>query len=323
MVLMLVSSIAGRVSAQEGSTAGLFLVAPIGARLVAIGGAGVADPTGSSAFLANPAGFGRLARGEVSFDFGQDEVTTRYVLVGALPISVLGTIAVDAYLSDAGGTDVTGRNNVLYGHLTFRDVAAGASYGARFGKRLNVGLTYKVVQRRQDCTSGTCINPDDPALGGERSSSTSAVDFGAQYDLGARNAVHLGAAILNLGPRLQTRDEPQSDPLPTRLAIGGSYDVPRVEQYVPGAALRILTETTIGFGAEPEHTYQIGTEATYRQLFSLRAGYNQQQQSGYSGLTFGFGLQSRRFRLDIAQQIAVSGLNVDKPPTYVGLRYSF
>ncbi|MBV9880859.1 MAG: PorV/PorQ family protein [Gemmatirosa sp.] len=321
-VLLALASTRGRPLAGQNSEAGAsFLLAPVGARLVGIGGAGVADPTGGLAFLSNPAAFARLARRDVAFDFGQDEATTRYVVVAALPSRVLGTFAIDAYLSSAGTQDFTDINGALIGTSNFRDVAYAASYAARFGSRLNAGLTYKYVQKRNDC-SGICTRPGelDP-LAGVRAS-TSAVDVGFQYDVGKTSAVHLGAAVRNLGLRLQVRDRAQADPLPTQAVVGGAYDLPHVDRYVPDASLRVLAEATTGVGVRLDPTYHVGAEAGYRGAFALRAGYDK-RPGEYSGPSFGFGLSSKQLALDVARHIASSGLLADKPPTYVGLRYSF
>lgn len=307
---------------EESTEAGAsFLLVPIGARIVGTGGAGVADPSGANGFFANPAAFSRLTRRDASFDFGLDDAADRYVATLAVPIKIVGTLAATGYLYNAGTQETTDENNTVVGRAVFRDVAVAASYATRFGRRFHAGLSYKYVQYRFDC-SGVCTRPGDPEQLARVKPSTSAVDFGAQLDPRVGGPLHFGVAVRNLGLRLQVRDRAQADRLPTQLAGGVAYDVPNVAKYLAETSVRLVSEFSTGVGVRLGQTYHLGAEATYRRAVSLRAGYAK-RDGGYGGPAIGFGLARKELTLDIARQVAASGLLVDKPPTYVGLRYSF
>jgi hypothetical protein len=150
------------------------------------------------------------------------------------------------------------------------------------------------------------------------------MDAGAQLDLGHASGVHVAAALRNFGLRLQNKDRAQADPLPTQLVLGAGWDVPHVEQYAPDLSLRLLADATHGVGVNVRSTFHVGAEAAYRKKVMVRAGYaHYAEASGYGGLAAGFGVQSSRFTLDVGRQITTNALLADKPPTYVGLRYSF
>src|SRR5688572_28574478 len=95
-------------------------------------------------------------------------------------------------------------------------------------------MTYKVIQFRADC-SGRCGAIES------LTASSSAIDLGAQYDLGALIPATIAVAVRNLGPQLQVNDRDQADDLPQRLQLGLTYRVPQVgrvardtELYVAG-----------------------------------------------------------------------------------------
>jgi hypothetical protein len=303
------------VRAQAEEPGASFLLVPVGARLVGTGGAGVADPGSTTSPFINPAAFMRLTRPQASLDYGQDAQTNRFVATVTFPSRVLGTVGAGAYVYNPGPQDLTDDFGNVVGRLFIRDVAYAATYGVDFGRRLGIGLTYKYVQYRFDCT-GECTLPS-------KRPGTGAVDFGAQYEVTRDSSLVLGVAVRNLGLRLQIKDRAQSDPLPTHLAVGAAWDVPDVERYVPDASLRVLVEGTRGLGVRLDGTYHVGAEAVYRKSVSLRAGYSRTAGSGYGGPAIGFGFARSRFSLDVARQVTSSGLLADKPPTYAGLRYAF
>src|SRR4029453_14912557 len=75
---------------------------------------------------------------------------------------------------------------------------------------------------RFPCT-GVCLNTPS------RSPPTSALDLGGQYVFRADTSLYVGAAIRNLGLRLQVQDAPQADPLPSPIDIGAAF-APRLPQ---------------------------------------------------------------------------------------------
>lgn len=297
------------------------LIAPNGARLASIGSAGVADQSARDAMLSNPAGLARMAAREVSLDFAQDGVGSRYIVSAAVPVRIVGTFGAAVYVFNEGQFENKDSIGTTTGQTIVRDVAYTASYATRFGRHFLVGLNYKYLQKRYDC-SGGC---DDPTLTSTRPSTT-AIDAGLQVDSITRYPIAIGLAIRNAGLPFQYKDNDQRDPLPTQAALGISVGVLGLERYVPNSSLRLFGEVTKGIGATPTvpSTYHVGSELTYQRSLALRVGYAKRYEGdGYSGPTLGIGFTRKRFTLDVARQLGASGLLADQPPTYVGLHYAF
>ncbi|AHG90744.1 hypothetical protein J421_3207 [Gemmatirosa kalamazoonensis] len=301
-------------AAQSSEAGASFLLVPFDARNVGLGGAGVADPVGTNALFINPAGYARLTHRDALLDYAVDQVGTRVTASYAQASRVLGTFAAGVYRYSLGTQELTDINGVVTGTLSIADYAFAASYAVGFTSRFSAGVTAKVVQYAFDCT-GEC----DPTV--PRHPSTGALDGGVQFDVDSAKRVHVGLAVRNLGLRLQTKDRAQADPLPTQIAAGVGWDVPGVERYVPEATLRVMADASTPLGVRLERMYHVGVEAVYRKTVSVRAGYA--ERSGYGGPALGFGVTSSHFTLDVARQLTTSALFADKPPTYVGLRYTF
>jgi len=113
-------------------------------------------------------------------------------------------------LLDFGNQQITDPGGTPIGLVLPRNILIAGTYGASIGKRLSLGLTFKQLQYRVDC-SGQCANVST------FSASSSAMDFGAQYDLPGDSTIRIGAAVRNIGTKLQVNDGEQADPLPTRI----------------------------------------------------------------------------------------------------------
>jgi hypothetical protein len=308
------------VNAQIVESAAPFLLLPIGARLVGIGGAGVADPTGQDALMSNPAALARPRRREMAIDFGKDGTYPdgRYIGSAAVPVRVIGTFALGLYIAPQPRFENTDSLGMLLGSTVVRDVALSASYASHVTRQLLAGVTYKFVQRRYDC-SGGC----DPKFAQSSRGATTAIDFGLQLDSLPAVPIHFGIALRNIGPALQFKDNDQSDPLPTQLAVGAAYDVQHFERVLPGATLRGLVEVTSGVGAATlRRTYHVGAELRYQRTLLLRAGYAE-RHTPYSGPALGIGFVRSRLTLDVTRQLGTTGLLAQDPPTYVSLRFGF
>lgn len=318
---VLCAAIARPACAQANNAGASFLLAPIGARLTALGSAGAGDVSAVGALFTNPAAFARLTHTDASLDLGIDDLTQRAVAVVGYPAGVVGNFAGGVYLQNIDRQARTTSQGDEIGTFFFRNLAYSASYAARFGGGLSAGVTFKYIQFRADCTGNCDPIPGEPTLP-PTVSSTSAVDVGAQFDV-PKSPLHLGIALRNAGLRLQVIDAEQADPLPTQLVAGAAYDVPHMERYVRDATLRVVADAATGLGKETvERSLHVGAEASYQRAFFLRAGYSF-RTGDYAGATVGFGLARQRFALDVARQLGVGGVLANRPPTYVGLRYGF
>jgi hypothetical protein len=306
---------------EESGAATLLL--PFSARAVGVGNAHVADGVGTDAVVSNPSALAWLTRREAGLYYGQEFATNRILAGVAWPRGAAGTFAVSAALLDLGEQAATNGQGVQTGTLANRDVILAGSYGSALGSHFALGVTYRFFQRRFDCT-GDCNPEGDPATEPQPSASTSAMDFGVQYDAGPRIPLVLGAAVRHLGLRLQVQDEAQADRLPTQLSVGARYEVPNLARRVPGAELKLLGEFVTGVQSASTRELRFGAEGVYRKSFLIRAGYIFGGENNESdGPAIGFGYAGRRVAFDMARQLTGFSADAGEPPTYFALRYWF
>jgi hypothetical protein len=196
-----------------------------------------------------------------------------------------------------------------------RDVVFAGTYAGQFSKRFSAGMNYKVIQARVDC-SGQCSSV------GPEVESSRAVDLGAQYEIAAGAPLSFGAAIRNLGGRLNSTQTNQRDPLPTQLDLGVMYRLKFIDHYVKDTELRVAGSyiDSRTFGGK---SVRLGTDVTYQGKVHLRAGFVGHDRRGDASAALGFGLQSGAFVFDIARTFGGLPAENGQTPVYVSLRYLF
>jgi hypothetical protein len=315
---MLLAVLPGLVAPREvcAQSGGLFLLLPFGARAVAQGEAVVADTTlGTEGMWWNAASLARLPKKELAVHHAQTVIATSDMLTFARPSKVIGTVAVSALLVNYGDQDATDPNTgVTVGAITNRNYQLAVSYATPAGKRLNAGLTYKLVMLRFQCT-GVCGAV--PVLSG----TTSAIDAGAQYVLPTSLPLTLGATVRNVGPALKLKDAEQADPLPRVIQVGMRTRLPVRALTEAHASLDlsadVFSSSALGGGAGG-----IGLSLGYRDMAWLRAGYKKQRGQG-SGPSVGFGFERGALGVDIGRRFDALSSQLGDPPTYVSLRARF
>ena len=293
---------AQKVSTPEGA---FELLLPSGARSVGMGQAVVADETGSEGLWWNPAAVARLARAEGAVHHAQTFGFTADLLAAVVPRQPFGVFSLAANLVNLGEQEVTDEVTGVTGTFQIRSTIVAAGYATSFGKRLNAGLTYKVLHVD---FAGTTAN-------------TSAVDVGAQgrHAIGG-GELAVGAALRNMGLKLQYKDEQQADPLPTRLDVGASY-ARALDQVAPGLAAR----AAVGVVTGPRTSslgLRIGGEVAWQSRYFARAGYAKDAPA-VSGPSLGLGLHSGRFTVDIGRVFDEFSTQAGTPPTFLSLRVHF
>lgn len=304
------------VSAQDDDGA-LFLLLPVGARSIGMGQAVVATAQGSEAVWWNPAALARLEKREAAIHHSTTFVATGDAISLVIPSTLLGVITASINILDFGTQaltdEVTGQP---FGSLTVRNIVYAGSYATPIGSRLNAGLSYKLVQLRFDC---------NPSCGDVNSvASTSALDAGMQYELRGWAPVTLGVALRNFGPRLQVRDSPQADNLPTRLHVGVRYSVGGIERYAKDTEIAIAGDL-IGPMRFNDPTALVGADISWRDQVHVRGGYifEPAARSDGSGPSIGFGLVAGDLVIDIARMFQGLSADAGKAPTYFSLRLLF
>jgi len=289
-----------------------FLLIPVGARAVALGQAAVADAGSSEAAFWNPAGLAALDRGEVAVHYARTFVSTNTALSAYAGSRTLGTLGISAYLVDFGSQDAAGAPGVpTVGRLDPKNIELMASYATDIAGTVSVGVSYKLIQFRQDCT-GTC--------GALRSlvGTTHGVDIGVQCAVGRNDALRLGVALQNAGFKLQVQNRDQADALPTRVQVGAIYRL-SLPASAAGERLdaRILMDVQNEWGQYANPDARVGVELGYGDVLKLRTGYAFLHAES-SGPSLGLGLKLGRVMLDFARSFFESSSLDD--PVYVSLR---
>ena len=303
------------VKAQSGSTDGaLFLLLPVGARSVGMGQAMVADQPGTEAVWWNPSAIARQTKKEIGIHHSQTIAATGDAITVLYPTASVGALALSVNVLNFGDQQITDPGGVPIGVVLPRNILFAATYGAALGKRVNAGVTYKRLQYRVDC-SGQCTNVST------FTATSSAVDFGVQYDVPSSSQLTLGAAVRNVGTRLQVNDSEQADPLPTRIEIGAEYKLPFIALLVADTELRIAADVVSD--KEIDHpAARIGADLAYEKNIHLRGGYVANDANG-ARTALGFGVVAGRLMFDIARTFGGLSSDAGQTPTYLSLRYLF
>ena len=313
---------AARATAQQvspGVEGAAFLLLPVGARATALGQAATADGGTSEAIFWNPAGLAALTRGEFAIHHYDAFFGSGDAIAIAVPSSRLGAFAVAAYLVDYGDIAVT-RSNLgpePVGQISPRNLALLASYATDVAGGFALGLTYKLVQFRVDCT-GDCT--DVPTATG----TTNAVDIGIRFVSSASGApVMVGVSLKNLGFKLQVNNRAQADPLPTRIVVGVSAMLVRPAAGEQGLDARVLADVqgTVGAGSLAPVTL-VGIESGVGTLLRLRGGYAF-LNSAAKGPSMGVGVQFGSVAFDLARVFFADQQIGDTEPVHISFRVLF
>jgi hypothetical protein len=301
-------------AAQDpGATSGAaFLLVPVGARATALGQAGVADGGSSEAAFWNPAGLATLPSSEFGVQYSSTFASRNTALSLYLLSKRLGTVGVAAYLADYGSQDIQPLGGGLpSGKISPKNIELLASYATGIGRLVTIGVSYKLVQFRQDC-QGDCTTTADVA------GTTHAVDLGVQVALGPDGALRVGAVLRHAGFKLQLENRDQADPLPTRLGLGAAYRVPlRVTDGQTTLSARLLVDVLDEWGQYDHPDARVGAELEYDRVLYVRAGYAF-LQSESRGASIGVGLRFEHVLVDLTRVLYQASAFDD--PLFLGLR---
>ncbi len=275
----------------------------------------VAGKPGSEGIWWNPASIAEQDKRELAIHHSKTVAGVGDALSFVLPTRAYGTAAISLNILNIGEQQVTDEFGDVVGVILPRDVVLAGTYAANVTKRFSTGLNYKVVQLRVDC-SGQCSSV------GPEVKSSRAVDLGAQYEVVVGAPLTFGAAVRNLGGRLNSRETNQRDPLPTQVEVGAMYRLKFIDHYVKDTELRAAASyiNSRSFGGK---SVRVGTDVMYQGKVHLRAGYVGHDRRGNASASVGFGLQSGAFVFDIARTFGGLPAEGGQMPVYVSLRYLF
>lgn len=301
-------------AAQSSTDGALFLLLPVGAQTVGMAQAAVAERLGSEAVWSNPSGIARQSKREVAIHHSETIAARGDVVTFLVPVRHVGAFAASVNLLDFGNQQITDPGGTPIGLVLPRNILFAGTFGATVGKSMSLGMSYKRLQYRVDC-SGQCANVST------FTATSSAVDFGAQYDIPGDSTVRLGASVRNIGTKLQVNDREQADPLPTRIEVGASWRLAFIAKYVSDIDVRLAGDVVTTKSAD-DPSARIGTDITYQKTVHLRGGYIANDTDG-ANASVGFGLGTGRLLFDIARTFGGLSEDAGKTPTYISLRFLF
>lgn len=297
----------------------LFLVFPVGAQAVGMGQTAMASSGRGDAAFWNPAGLATIADDEFALHSATLVAGRSHVLGAYFPSRGIGVLGGAVYLVDYGDLDRTDNNGNTIARIAPRNFEFLASYATSLSGSFMLGVSYKLIQFRVDC-SGDCR--DFPSGTG----ATHALDFGGQFRLGSGGPLRLGFALRNLGFRLQVQNQAQADELPTRFAVGALYEL----RLRPAAGrsldevfdVKLAADLDSPWGQAGQSETRLGLDIGYQRLVRVRAGYAF-VQDGLSGPSVGLGLESGSLGVDLARAFLTgSDLQVESP-TFFSFRVTF
>jgi hypothetical protein len=314
LTLAALAGICSAAAAQEGPvpSGAAFLLLPVGARATALGQASVAESGSSEATFWNPAGLAGLTSHELAIQYSATFASRNTAISGHFVSNALGTIGVTAYVVDYGAQDIVPPGGgIAAGRVSPKNIELLASYATGIGHAVALGVNYTLIQFRQDC-QGVC-----GALGSV-TGTTHAADVGVQVVLGHGDALRVGVALQHVGFKLQLQNKAQADPLPTRLALGTSYQLPlQAVGVAPEVNARLLLDVQDDWTGVTGPDARMGLELGYGSVAYLRTGYAF-LQGETRGASIGVGIRFDRVSVDLTRVLYASGPFED--PLHLGLR---
>ena len=291
----------------------LDLVLPTGARAVALGQATMAlDGTTESVWW-NPSALAGMRGTSAAIHHSQSIGGTADAVAVVANSRMLGSFGVSASLRDFGATTGADQSGTEGGTILPRSLIYAATYAAAVDK-LSVGLSYKLVQWRVDCT-GPCSGETGIL------SSTSALDAGAQFSLDPVLPVKIGASVRNVGLRVQVNDEQQADPLPSRVQAGMELRVKALRAIAEGAEL-LVSADMVSDMRRIDPSPRVGAEVAWQRRIHLRGGYAS-KAGGFGGPSLGVGYDTGNLAIDFARLFDEVSAATGAEPTYLSVRYRF
>lgn len=249
------------------------LTAPPGVRSLSLGGSGVGSGDDAASGVLNPAGFGRMARGEVAFTHAQgvEDMSHQNVAV-ALP-TFHGTWAARWARIDYGsftGHDASGNS---LGDIEAQDQWIQFAYGRSFSERAWGGASFNYVS--QTLYTETIKGPF--------------VDLGGLWETPSPpflSKTRVGISARRLGPNLK----PSSAPLPREFRFGVATEIWRDRL---GVSADLVQERAQGLRP------LAGLELASGGSVFIRCGYAAGRSAG-GPMTYGAGFHAGDLKIDYA-----------------------
>jgi len=286
----------------QGEAGAHCLIIPPSARANGMGQTYVAIADDATAIWWNPAGLAFVNRA-VDLMHSQlvpelaSDVFYEY-FGGAFKVQGLGTVGGSLVFLSYGDWEARDPNNNYLGQYSSWEVAPTLSGAVRVLENIGVGVNLKFIYI--DLAPAAATVEKQPGRG-----HSVAFDVGGLWRipdfrvLGYKvSRLNVGLAVTNLGPPISFVNVDQAASLPRNLRAGFAYtpyynDIGKVT--VAAEVNRPLVEFS------RSNTFHVGTEFSYIDLITVRAGYMHDRDGNIMDPTYGLGFTfSKRYRLDWA-----------------------
>lgn len=257
-----------------GKTGMAFLKIGVGGRAIGMAEAYTAVANDASATYWNPAGLAVLNKVELTFTHNRwlQDVSHNFFAIAF--IKGKHHFGLSFISNNVEGIEHRVKPSAEpLGMVEAHDIAVGLSYARNIGERLRIGLTLKYLYERIFIESAPGV----------------AIDLGCIYSPAWLTGLQFGLAAQNFGKMTKLKEK--TIKLPQTIRLGAAYFIPKKlagGQFLLAAdAIKILDGNL--------HA-NFGCEFYFKQIFSLRGGY----QTGWEekGLNAGFGFAYARYALD-------------------------
>lgn len=286
-------------SVREAAT---FLLVPLGAHNVGLGGAVAGAEADVEGAVWNPAALAGIRAWAVYYHGANDFGTTTHAVGGVYRWGEM-RVGLSLLTVDLGTIDGRDAGNQPIGIIEPSNTLAIITIARPISSAIETGISYKLVRLGGSCRGCAGLAPDATAH---------AFDVALAGRLPQFDRLRIGLVVSNLGGGVAFRDGGPTDPLPARIRLGGALDVlrPAGEQQIGVRARADLRQTFTEFD---DLDLFAGAEVGYRSVAYLRAGYAA-SGDGRSGAALGVGVRYRSFGLDVGRSFDdFSGFDADSP----------
>lgn len=282
---------------------------PLGARLVGLGRAVVAD-TAPDATLSNPAGLVGLHRAEFLVHYRK--LPSDQQILGLSFVSrpfSFGTFALTYVLVDGGSVDLANQSGDVTGISFSQFHSLTGTFATRLAPGISAGLSYRLYIENTPCSATTCET-------GGGTGATQLIDVGVQWHPRWAKGFGAGAALVNAGIPLQIVNYEQSDKPPLRARVGAAMEVLHLLQR--DTTLKGTLFLQLESGGPDRLVPSVGAELIVGGVVAVRAGWRSpggapDTPSLDSGAALGVGLKLDRFDLSVSRVVSASTLESDSP----------
>ena len=266
-----------------------FLRNDVSARAAGMAGAFITVPNDPMGLYYNPATLNTVDSSQAAFTFFKHllDINSGSATV-ATNLEGIGHIGVGVSYNNYGSFARRDKNGQQIGEFGSNDIVAVLGWGTYLGEGFSAGINAKAIVSSIDTYGSSAL----------------ALDGGLLY-VDTASRVQAGLSLLNLGSQLSSFGA-DAEPLPLDLRLGVSHNLRGLPLLLAVNFSRLLDETDNFF--DRFSSFSVGGEFTLSKPIRLRVGYNNRVRQdvpigaskGFSGISAGFGLVVKDYRLDYA-----------------------